>query len=762
MLEPSPPVIAKELEFKHLGDDGEYFEVDAGKKYFVQFPKTLENEFYLVLKIESDPDLEHIFTYDFNDDEKSFDQVKNESERIGEYAYDIPTSKNFYFFVITNVKKDVPLRMQYRYVPKWRYKFEVGHNNLQKELEENTSQRKVFDSFGIDFDSKNFAYASELGKLEKSLTLLKNNLKKLEKISSVLPKNINPNDKAFIAYNELTKLYTEEITFQEKYYFALKNYSDLRPGASSDEFLTNLKSHVELFSTRQENYTSETIVESKKLTNQKLNQLVKEFNNNLRNRASAEKITWDTEGLMELASLTGGPANKFMKLNELKYTNNYIIDELESIKSDISTISNQVNENILWPSNQYYSSKLNKLSIPERKLRKVDYSALNAYKNYGFVKKLDSELARLNSTLRRLKSELISYQAVVKEVNSFKETDDYKSIIRLIQRKRNLSRLRAHCADVDKKSLNFQTQTVRNFMVEGNWGSAENDIHSLFEDKTFLNLNSVFVEKNERVGQLETELMNEISQASKERAKKFSEENKLVHQNISALYKNPAFLPVHSANFVSVKRSLLAKQFKNLKNSLNKIKTIEFPENSVNSLFQMLSKNKNQTAVFQARAILEHGKFYKGKNRKVWFKISEANTKEAKRITKPAQWRNLFVMPINSSKKDMNTYVFRLNVQIPSNSKFPVYDVNVKLAKEIGEEASFRKWYKSIKMKGDEIKNEGRYTISSPDPKDNYKMQVTPVQAIRGENNIFEITFTHSDFKVFEISVMLQRPLIKK
>ena len=139
-----------------------------------------------------------------------------------------------------------------------------------------------------------------------------------------------------------------------------------------------------------------------------------------------------------------------------------------------------------------------------------------------------------------------------------------------------------------------------------------------------------------------------------------------------------------------------------------------------------------------------------------------SNTRESKKITKAAKYTNVYVLPVTNKEDKTYRYIFRIDAQINSKAKFPVWDVTLKLPKEIGEQSEFRKWFRTIKMDGKEIKNEGRYSITSPDPKDNYKMQVTPVQAKKGKTNVFEIVFTHPEFKVFEISAMLQRPIVKK
>jgi hypothetical protein len=103
-----------------------------------------------------------------------------------------------------------------------------------------------------------------------------------------------------------------------------------------------------------------------------------------------------------------------------------------------------------------------------------------------------------------------------------------------------------------------------------------------------------------------------------------------------------------------------------------------------------------------------------------------------------------------------------LNIQIPSDAKFPVFDVNIKLPREVASKAGQQQWYDKITMNGNVLKNEGRFTITAPTPSNDYECQLTPVQMFKDRDNILEVRFKHSAFKVLEVSVMAQRPIIKK
>ena len=142
--------------------------------------------------------------------------------------------------------------------------------------------------------------------------------------------------------------------------------------------------------------------------------------------------------------------------------------------------------------------------------------------------------------------------------------------------------------------------------------------------------------------------------------------------------------------------------------------------------------------------------------------IAEADPAVAKWITKPKDYRKIFVIPVNETQQSKNSYKFRLNLKIPSDARFPVWDVNIKLPREVANSSGERQWFTKMTMNGKVLKNEGRFTISAPTRSNNYECKITPLQTNKEGNNILEVTFDHVSFKVLEVSVMAQRPIIGK
>jgi hypothetical protein len=103
-----------------------------------------------------------------------------------------------------------------------------------------------------------------------------------------------------------------------------------------------------------------------------------------------------------------------------------------------------------------------------------------------------------------------------------------------------------------------------------------------------------------------------------------------------------------------------------------------------------------------------------------------------------------------------------MNVNIPTDAAFPVYDVNIKLPKDISQNAAASQWYDEITCNKKLLKNEGRFSITAPSAANDFECQITPVQMNKDQNNILEVNFTYNAFKVFIVSVMVQKPIIKK
>jgi hypothetical protein len=76
--------------------------------------------------------------------------------------------------------------------------------------------------------------------------------------------------------------------------------------------------------------------------------------------------------------------------------------------------------------------------------------------------------------------------------------------------------------------------------------------------------------------------------------------------------------------------------------------------------------------------------------------------------------------------------------------------------------AGARQWFEKILLNKNALKNEGRFTITAPTEKNGYECQITPVRMIKDKINHLDLYFKHPAFEAFPISVMVQKPIIKK
>jgi hypothetical protein len=194
---------------------------------------------------------------------------------------------------------------------------------------------------------------------------------------------------------------------------------------------------------------------------------------------------------------------------------------------------------------------------------------------------------------------------------------------------------------------------------------------------------------------------------------------------------------------------------------LAKLKEDEFPAKAIKLLYDEFMKRPGDKGVLKARAVVSHGKHYKGDNKEIKRRIHECDPYGPKWIVEPTKYRRVFALPITTNKGE-NTYLARLNIRVETDAKFPVYDVNIKLPESVAKNAGSSQWYDKITLDKEPLKSEGRFTITTPTAANGFECQITPVRMKKDENNFLDIYFKHDALTVLPVSVMVQKPLIKK
>ncbi|MEJ2052392.1 MAG: hypothetical protein P8X42_00615 [Calditrichaceae bacterium] len=446
--------------------------------------------------------------------------------------------------------------------------------------------------------------------------------------------------------------------------------------------------------------------------------------------------------------------DKFVKTyNSQIQSNSKIESELESIYQSV--------RNADMPSNTYFSDIITQVGKLKYQLPKGS-SEFGKYSNYACAQKLTSDIQSLSTRINRSLDGYRTADRIVPQLNDYKNRKQYRSMIRLINQNSNIDFLKDIYKGLDRMSIDQQALQVRTAMGNANWSEAETELRTLHQDDTFLRPGVIGTQKRQVVNTLSDTLSNRIIRISKQRARRFVNDNLNTLTKVDALYSSDAFTPVYTMTFSPGGQADLERKKMVLNKELTYLKEQYFPATAIKKLYADFVKNPQNDGVIKARAIAAHGDHYKGDDRQIKTWAAECNPWASKWITKARDYRKLFALPVNDSQSASNEYVFRLNIRIPSDAKFPTYDINVKLPKEVAQDASSAQWYKSITLNKDPIKNEGYYSITSPTSANDYECQITPVRMRKDEDNILEIRFTNPKFKVFEVSVMAQKPIIKK
>jgi hypothetical protein len=272
----------------------------------------------------------------------------------------------------------------------------------------------------------------------------------------------------------------------------------------------------------------------------------------------------------------------------------------------------------------------------------------------------------------------------------------------------------------------------------------------------------VKVRKDDIVAHLESELFSRVKKETETRMDAFIAKNRMTTENVPGLYQDSVFLPIYQFSFSTGGPESLHKRNGQIDDYLSQARHIRFPETAIKALYQDFVRNSTKGGAEKARAIVEHGKEYQGTDKDVKAYISECDPNVAKWIVRAKDYRKVYTLPVTQNRQGANEYLLRLRLNIPSEARFPVFDITVKLPQEIAARAGSEQWYKEITINKKPIKNEGRFRITAPQADNNYESLITPVQMDKAGNNILEIRFMYPGYRAFEISAMAQVPIIRK
>jgi hypothetical protein len=763
-LKPDPPISFLENGYIELKDDDEFFELDEGDKYFLKIPQPENENIYLVLTLNNKALIDEYLTRAFDDGKGTIIKIPDETEDpTKQSVYKLDRSVPTFYWIIEEVSQDMVMELTYRYVAIWRFKFENKHAHYKSILEQNTQDKNIYDAIGVSVSALEIDYAGEQSAVSQKLQNLKNIRTQLVEIESIFPSDIlNSNDQSYQSYLKLKNDLDAELQFQEDYQSAMSILKSVSmPSMDMQEFVSQAPAYVQ-FLQKTDRYPENLLNESRKLVAQHLGRVASYFEIQLRKKNDTEKINFDIKSIAELHNIcTISPDEDFTGVSKFINIFNKRSDSMRKVENDLKGIKEDV-ENISWPPNTFYPDTRVRLSQLRYSTPESDIESFGKYRSYACASLLNKSISNLRREINLLISQYSRAEQLVPHVNLLKNQGNYSEILRILKRNSDLSFLRYQYSDIDQLSLTQQKVAINQALINRAWVDAEARIRALYQDNNFLNLNKVNPIRNQLVREFEDTLLEQIESSSIQNATQFIDANKNNFENIDELYSDKSLSPVYQLTFTSATQSELVRRNQVLENRMSFLRHEKFPETAIETLYRSFSQAIHEDGVFKARAIVAHGKNYTGNNEKIKNLIGECDPNASKWLTQAKQYRKIYALPTTTNTKGENEYLVKVNIRIPSEAQFPVYDINVKLPREIARFAGERQWYERITFNNKLLKNEGRFSITSPTSENDYEAQITPLQVNKTGDNVLQIHFKYNSFKVFEVTVMAQKPIIKK
>ncbi len=718
-LEPEPPLSPQERGFVELKDGEDDFLLDEGNAYVIRFPRPVQDNSTLLLRTSAAWYINAYLTRRFDDGRAPIEPMTDEAPITDSTSvYSVDTASPFYYWVIDTVRQDLVLRMQYRYLPRWRFTFENKYVQFKGILAENRVDRSTYlGSAGAEaFRSLN--YRKELVELKPRSEALAAMQSEIKEVAKLFPADIAAsNDTAYQNYKSISAALNDELDFQKNYADALTVFQKEKSSrGNTGEFLGEAPAFTEFLS-QKSRYPAGLLADIRELVGNRLPEALPYYERQLQGKREAAAMTVkpSIESVMKLYAACGRP----------------VPPEMETLSSFV----------------KQFNREAGALASANERLREVNGSIgrLTAPPSADFYANMEVSAADIRSSIPQSQVTINPRYGTLEAAQS-------------LARELNVAATQAE----DLRSLLNAGKSISTDVVTRSWAAAERRTADLFYGRDGRTYETVAHHREKFVKWFETDIFNGVKSATQERLDAFARASQASFTNVPALYADSAFMPAYQLTFSSVGEGDLAKKRGQIDDYIARVRTVEFPEGAIRTLYGEFTRNMNVNGVERARAIVEHGKMYKGTDKQIGGIINECDPTVAKWIVRPAEYRRILAFPVTNNKRGVNEYVFRIKLQIPSDAQFPVFDVNVKLPREIAEADAGASWYDRITINNNLIKNEGRFRITAPLPGNNYESQITPVQMDKAGNNILEVRFKKATFKVYEISAMAQVPIMKK
>ncbi|MBN1309287.1 MAG: hypothetical protein JXA18_15290 [Chitinispirillaceae bacterium] len=769
-LQPKPELSPAEKGYIELKKNKKDFMLKKEKKYFILFPAPQEDNFYLVISNKEKKTFINYLTKELIEKKTPGSMISDESEIDTLSVFPVLKGEAGYYFIMKGIKADLPLHVSYRYAPQWRFKFETKHASYKEILSGNRVERKTYESIGPGRHLEGMNFSKAIDTVSRHRANIEEVYQQLLAIESIFPPSIvNSQDEAYLNYKKLKSDIEEEMKFQDAYLATLKFFSgEVACRGNPLELVKAVDSFIAFFSGKDA-IAPAVVTEAKSIIEKRLTEIPPFYNQRLKGKNDTKPFEEETFFVKELlrvgdlykAATITAPAEYTALAAFVKDFNDRsaaLIAAQDSLKQIHLTVAADKN----MPVDDFFKSIVARAQAVKNKTPGKLDEHYGDYADYNCSENLNNQI---DAFTKQIDADLAGYEeadAMLPNLNLLKAQKEYGAMLGLLKEKSHLTFLLDKYAALDKMSVEEQGNRIGEALNGRNWPLAEKNLRLLHEDKNFLNPVDILPIKKAVVEEYEDSLYTMVDRYSRARINKFVEENFKTVENVDSLYSDSVFLPAYDITFSSGSRSELAQRKNDLVAHLVKMKDDEFPSKAISLLYKDFMANPNDNGVLKARAIVTHGRYYTGNDKKVKIRIAECDPTAMKWIVKPKEYRRIFALPVTSSKRGKNRYMVRINVDIETEANFPVYDVNIKLPKEVAQNAAAEQWYDQMTLNKKVLKNEGRFTISAPTAANEYECQITPVQMTKGKSNILEITFSHPSFKVHPVSIMVQKPIIKK
>ena len=718
-LEPKPELSPLERGYIELRNDKEFFQLDQGKQYFIRFPRPVANNFDIVLETNAKWYLSTYMTRTFDDGKGPIVRIPDEATREDSaMVYGVDLSSGTYFWVIDTVRQDIELRLRYRYVPKWRYTFENDYAAFRQSLAANVVDRGTYTGAAGAPAIESVDYGATLTALGARTAKLAAMDDELKKVAQLFPPDISPQDTAYRNYTALKASLEDELKFQQSYAAALTLFrKDRDAGTNTGTFLADASLYAD-FLNNHDRYPPALVEKVKKTVMLRLNDVVPWYEQQLRSKRDATPfvLTPPPDGAQALYAASGRPVPPaFAALRAFVDRFNLEATALGAAAAKLKSLHAQVDAVTAPPPASFYSG--------------IEASARDIRAS------IPQALASTNDRYRGLDaSSLLALQLG----KAGEEADDFQSLFGTGAR-------------------------IAAALAGRTWGAAEAGTRDLYVGKDGRTYASVERHRDRIVRWFEADIVAGVRNATRERLDGFVRLNQGSYANVPGLYADSAFRPAYQLTFSAGGPAVLARNRSSIDDYIDRVRHFQFPEAAIRTIYADFARDMGVAdGVDRARAVVDHGKEYRGADKQILAIITECDPDAPKWIVRPKEYRRVLALPVTGNRKGVNEYVFRLRLQIPSDAQFPVFDVNLKLPREIAEGAGKESWYDAITINGKPIKNEGRYRVTSPTADNGYESQVTPVEMDKEGRNVLEVRFKKASYRVYEISAMAQVPIMKK